>query len=492
VTVDFLDSPVANWSARKPNNTAVRFQSADYSFAALDRAANSVAGHLVAKGVVPGDRVAIYAAKSFHTIAAVLGVLRVGAAYVPIDPAAPEERIFTILSDCSPKLVLTEPARTRRLPEYWSHSLLNDAVDAQPISKPAIRTPDDLAYILYTSGSTGTPKGICHTHRSGMAYAQMSAKLCALGPEDRVTHLTPLHFDMSIFDIFATLGAGATVVVIPEAHAKLPASLTMLVSEEQVTVWYSVPFAIAQILDRGALETRDMSSLRLVMFAGETIPPKILGRVSKVLPKAQLFNAYGPTETNHCTTAQLRPDQIDGVSAVPIGQADDGVVARVSKSGELLIASDQVMTGYWNDPVRTNAAFETLTHSGQSRRFYRTGDLVTCAVDGTFSLIGRADRQVKLRGHRVELDEVELVLSYHPLVREAAVVLTADGHSLHAFISGDINSVNSSDLAMHVAAWLPTYCVPAEFTCLTALARTSTGKIDRNAMVERNVDRNAA
>ena len=225
------------------------------------------------------------------------------------------------------------------------------------------------------------------------------------------------------------------------------------------------------------------------MYAGEAMPPDVLRSFSHHVPQASFLNAYGPTETNHCTTALLLPDLIDGKSALPIGLPDAGVVERIADTGELLIASDQLMTGYWNDPERTQEAFVTLPHEGRDLRFYRTGDIVDQDADGTIWLRGRADRQIKLRGFRIELDEVELVLHRHREVREAAVVVDHNAQTLVAFISG---TADADTLLRYAAENLPPYAVPERIISVPTLARTSTGKIDRKALLEVSCDRTAA
>ncbi|MEL6688786.1 MAG: amino acid adenylation domain-containing protein [Pseudomonadota bacterium] len=478
-----LDHALAHWATATPEAEAVRSAGRSFTYGELNAGAEAIAARLIRSGVRPGDRIAIHAPKSFEAIASVFGVLRAGGVYVPIDPAAPKARIKTILRDCGVRLVLADARRVGALsgvtfvPVWEMAATLSERLEADPVP----RTAADLGYILYTSGSTGAPKGICHTHRSGLAYARMSAKLCGLRRSDRVSHHTPLHFDMSIFDIFATVEAGATIVVISEMHAKMPASLAQLVEAEKISVWYSVPFAMAQLVSHGALDKRDLSSLRVVMFAGEVMQPRVLRDFAAHVPEAELLNAYGPTETNHCLTARIDHATLDGLTALPIGLPDEGIEMRVAHDGELLIKGDQVMAGYWNDLSRSKAAFDG--------RYYKTGDIVSRRVDGQVMLVGRDDRQVKLRGFRVELDEVERVLSSLPGIEEVAVVTDKSGEVLNAYYAGD---PSPSEVQGHAAAHLPAYMVPAEFVQRDALNRTSTGKLDRRSIVEFGNDRSAA
>lgn len=491
----FLDSALLDGAKNRPDADAVRNLGQVTSYAELNEAANKIAATLLEMGVESGDRVVIFAAKSQYAIAAIYGVLRVGGIYVPIDPTAPNERVRAQIKAASPSCALADTRRKLRLVESRMMLPCIDISKNIPTrvnaswlkSRAQERAMDDGAYILMTSGSTGTPKGILHTHRSGMAYATMAAKLCDLAVSDRVSHHTPLHFDMSIFDIFACAQAGACVVVIPEMHTKMPASLASLLEQEQITVWYSVPYALIQLNERGALGTCDLSKLRIVMFAGETMPPAAIKAFATHVPNAAFINAYGPTETNHCVSAKLSSNDLDGISAIPIGLPDSGVEIRVAgrepsmASGELLIASDQVMQGYWQNEKLSKQSFETLPDaSGTMRKFYRTGDIVQIKSDGQIMLLGRADRQIKLRGYRIELDEIERSLANTKGVSEAAVVY--ENGCITAFVTG-ANLPDVSEITDHISQYLPAYAQPERIIPLDHFARTSTGKIDRKALI---------
>ncbi len=498
--VVFLDDALSYWAEHTPGATAIRFGAESFSYRALDTMASVIAGRLLETGIQIGDRVAIISAKSPQAIAAINGILRVGAIYVPIDPGAPKDRMIRLLNSTTPSLILADSAAFKNMTDWQtkipSLELTDQFADLTAIealeARKQQRKPDDAAYILMTSGSTGEPKGICHTHKSGQAYASMASKLCELTPNDRVSHHTPLHFDMSIFDIFSTAHAGATCIIIPEIYAKVPASLAKLVEDERITVWYSVPFALVQLVERGALESRDLSTLRIVMLAGERIPPSPLKEFTRHVPDALYMNAYGPTETNHCTTATFHSHELDGVSPLPIGLPAHGVSIHITEkgydqdSGELLISADQVMREYWQDPQRTEDAFVTMPdENGQMQKFYRTGDIVKQSYDGNLTLLGRTDRQIKLRGFRIELDEVELVLCRASGISEAAVIVADD--ELWAYVTGS-NNKDTNAIRTYAAANLPSYAVPARLVAVASLDRTSTGKIDRKALEARRYD----
>ncbi|NJN81449.1 MAG: amino acid adenylation domain-containing protein [Caldilineaceae bacterium] len=354
-----------------------------------------------------------------------------------------------------------------------------------------------MAYLMYTSGSTGEPKGMIHTHFSGLSYAKMAAEVYGLHSEDRLSSFPPLHFDQSIFDYFSGPLAGATTVIIPEEHMLLPASLSQLMADERLSVWYSVPFALIQLAIRGALEERDLTSLRWVLYGGEPFPPKHLAALMALWPHARFSNVYGPAEVNQCTYYHVPQlgDQHD--EAIPIGQIwpnAEGLVVdendqpvAAGEVGELLVRSPTMMQGYWRRPdLNAEAFFRRASPGGHSEIFYRTGDLVQLPADGAYRFLGRKDRQIKTRGFRVELDEVESVLSAHPSVEESAVFAVSDqDHSVQiqaaVLVRADM-TLTVAELVRHAQAHLPRYAVPARIEILTGFPRTSTDKIDRKAL----------
>jgi amino acid adenylation domain-containing protein len=373
-----------------------------------------------------------------------------------------------------------------------------DALSRSAEGPPAVGAIEqDLAYILYTSGSTGDPKGIIHTHRSGLAFAEWAATTYGLHHEDRLSNHAPLHFDLSTFDFFAGALAGATTVIIPEALTKFPANLSKLIQDERISVWYSVPFALIQLMLRGGIETRDVSALRWVLFAGEPFPTKHLRQFMATLPQPRYSNLYGPTETNVCTYyhVPLLPEGND--EPIPIGKpcanaealvvdADNQPVAP-DEVGELLIRGPLVMRGYWARPdLSEKGFFRRQSFDRYEDIFYRTGDLVQLDPDGNFKYLGRKDRQIKTRGYRVELDEIEVALLSHEGVQEAAVYPVPDGEGSNlieaAVIARPETPLETSELLDHVAGRLPPYAVPAKINIVTDFPRTSTGKINRREL----------
>ncbi|MDJ0609795.1 MAG: amino acid adenylation domain-containing protein [Kiloniellales bacterium] len=511
---DLLHLSVTRAAEKTPDKVAFRFLDRGLSYAELEDRSARVAAMLQEQGVRRGDRVALYLNKSLESAIALFAIMRAGAAYVPLDPGAPPDRTRAVLSQSGARVAVTHEVKRRDAGAALSGGLdcvvgLDAPLDGAerwvswedalamppaPLDQTAV-SELDLAYIIFTSGSTGTPKGIMHSHASGMSYARMAARLYDLRPEDRLSNASPLHFDMSTFDYFCAPLAGATTVVFSEAHKKLPASLAELAESERLTVWYSVPFLLIQLLLHGALEERDLSSLRWILFGGEPFVPKHLVALMERLPGARFSNVYGPAEVNQCTYYHLPAGYRETDGPAPIGSmcpnADALVVDEADRAvepgetGELLVRTSTMMRGYWERPdLNARCFYKRPAPGGVDDVYYRTGDLVSQRPDGTLSFLGRKDHQVKTRGYRVELEEVEAALAAHEDVAEAAafVVTCEDGlHLIQAAVSLRPNrSAQAEGLTAFAAQRLPSYALPQRISFLEEFPRTTSGKIDRN------------
>ncbi len=509
-----LSQIIENSATQYPDKDAFRFHDQSLTYAELKARMNQLAQALQAKGVRRGDRVGIFLHKSLESAIAIYGIMHAGAAYVPLDPKMPPSRLEFILRDCEIRHLISEPSKVKTLqkvagntPLEWVIGVENieaplqavswDMVYQLPETSPEVNLIEqDMAYLMYTSGSTGEPKGMVHTHKSGLSYAKLAADVYELTDEDRLSNFPPLHFDQSTFDYFSGPLVGATTVIIPEEYTLIPASLSELMERERLSVWYSVPFALIQLLLRGALESRDLSSLRWILYGGEPFPPKHMQALMDLWPNAQFSNVYGPAEVNQCTIYNIpKPLALD--QPIPIGtiwpnteglivdEDDEGVA--VGEVGELLIRTPTMMQGYWRRPDLNERAFYYRAQpSGQQDVFYRTGDLVQVRPDGLMDFLGRKDRQVKTRGYRVELDEVEAALLSHDLVEEAAVfpVTNDEGtKNIHAAVicrNGEV--LKKSQLIKHLSGQLARYAIPTQIDMKQDFPRTSSGKIDRRAL----------
>jgi amino acid adenylation domain-containing protein len=461
--------------------------------------------------------------KGLESAVAMYGIMKAGAAYVPLDPFAPPARLSFVIQDCGIRHLVTKDARLPQVEQMIAEGaglefLLGmgdggelktkntgwDEILAMPGHSLELNlTEQDLAYILYTSGSTGTPKGIMHTHRSGLSFAEWARHEYGLTHEDRLSNHAPLHFDLSTFDFFAGAIAGAATIVIPEALTKFPANLSKLMQDERISVWYSVPFALMQMMERGLLDTRDLSALRWLLFAGEVFPTKHLRNLVNMLPGVRFSNLYGPTETNVCTYYHVDSVPDDDDTTIPIGKAcanvedlvvdPDGNPVPCGEVGELLIRGGVVMKGYWAQPEKTASGFyrrSMFDHFDDI--FYHTGDLVQMDADGNYRYLGRKDRQIKTRGYRVELDEVEVALLSHPGVDEAAVYPVPDGQGsnlIEAAVIMKTAGLLLDDIVAHISTKLPPYAVPVRIDIVADFPRTSTGKINRRELQAQAAER---
>lgn len=466
-----------------------------------------------------GDRVGLYLPKSIDAVATIFGALKCGAAYVPVDTAAPVARNAYILNDCAVRIVVVEKRFEEGLRTEFARIGASaaflvveatgggvplsrtidglQATDPAPVSESAEVSPDDLAYVLYTSGSTGKPKGVMLSHRNALSFVEWCSEVFQPADDERFSSHAPFHFDLSILDLYVPVKHGAALVLIPDETAKDPIGLAALISERRITSWYSAPSVLSWLAQYGRLQRHDFSALRRVLFAGEVFPVKHLRALKNLLPGPRYFNLYGPTETNVCTFYEI-PDHIpeERTQPYPIGkvcshcqaivvdQQDQAVTT--GQEGELCVGGPSVMQGYWNLPERSTAAF-LIDPSG--KRWYKTGDIVVEDLNGDYLFVGRRDRMVKKRGYRVELGEIEAGLYRHPAVKEAAVIALSDadnGVRVKAYISCKEAEKRPStiELKRFCAENLPIYMVPDLFVFEPALPKTSTHKIDYQKLKE--------
>ncbi len=486
------------------------------SYSDLNIKANQLAQHLILKGLRKGDRVGIYMNRCLDTAIAVYGILKAGGAFVAINTFMPLSRTMTIMKDCGIEHLITTPKQSRKIDgiskaapflktiigvsiEQESKAISWDAIFSISLdrySQPVL-LEQDLASILYTSGSTGVPKGIMHTHASLVSLAKLEVKLHDASDKDIIGNFAPLHFDQSLFGLFAGPLVGAKTVIFPDSHVRLPASLAKLVAKEKITLWFSVPLILTQMLLHGKIENYNFSALRCVRFGGEVFPVKQLRELMQKWPHAKFINSYGPSELARCTYYIIEePPKTN--DPIPIGTVwgnteylildEKDKKVKKGEAGELVVRTATLMAGYWNNPELTEASLYRLPiTSGFEYVFYRTGDLFYENENNELMFLGRIDRQIKLRGYRIELDEIESVLLKNESIEEAAVlVIEKNGHKE---IEGMVRPVNGcelspKDLMRFCKNMLPAYSVPEKITVMQDFPRTGTGKIDRPKIKE--------
>jgi L-proline---[L-prolyl-carrier protein] ligase len=323
---------------------------------------------------------------------------------------------------------------------------------------------------------------VCISHANAIAFVDWAVGALEARESDRFSNHAPFHFDLSVLDLYAAFSVGAAVCIVPEGAAYAAEHLVRFMRDERITVWYSVPSAITLMMEHGGLLAAQPDSLRALLFAGEPFPMKHLRRLRDAWPRLAMWNLYGPTETNVCTAYQLGSALDLSWTSIPIGRAvsgdrvwaktADGTEAQVGDEGELMVEGPTVFPGYWGQPPRSGEA-------------YGTGDLVRLGADGEFSFLGRRDNMVKVRGHRIELAEIEAVLQQHASVRDAAAIVVGEGLMARvvAFLAvGQHTAPTLLELKRLCAQKLPRYMIPDDAVSMLELPRNRNGKVDRRAL----------
>lgn len=503
-------------AAQHPEKLAVWARGRGISYRELEERSNQLAHLLAERGVRKGDRVGIYFPKCVESVIAMLGIVKAGAVYVPLDPQAPAERVAYIIGNCGIRVLITREDKRRGLDaatlDSLSFSLL---VEEQPKSAngsqllpwtilshyPADRAPrvvmteTDLAYILYTSGSTGRPKGVMLTHQNALTFIEWCADTFKITSEDRLSNHAPLHFDLSVFDVYNTLEAGASLYMVTEDLALFPAKIAEFIESKGITIWYSVPSALTLLLLHANLNAEKLKPLRIILFAGEVFPMKYLQQLTELLPHIDLFNLYGPTETNVCTYYKVERGRLSSMDKLPIGIACENtevfavndaneIATRAGETGELYVRGPSVTHGYWADPEKTKRMVLPNTFQPHfEEKMYRTGDLVQLAEDGNYYFLGRRDSMIKSRGYRIELGEIESALLSHAAVKEAVAVAIPDeivGSRIRAVVAfHEGSALTAPELQQYCGTRIPRYMIPEAIEFRGHLPKTSTGKVDR-------------
>ncbi len=504
---ELLTAAAAQW----PDHTAIELLDRRLTYAEFDTQSRRLAGFLTVQGAGPGCRIGFCFDKSVEALVSLFAIIRTGATYVPLDPKLPAARMIAICQHCGIRamvcgkphpdvtgldwVVAVDPAGAESASTTvftYEEALARGPTACGPAPAPA----DGVANILYTSGSTGEPKGVMITTRSLLHFARWGVRTFGITPTDRLSNHAPYSFDLSTFDIFAAVCAGATQCPVPESARSYPYRLARFIASSRITIWYSVPWSLVLMALRGGLKDHDLSLLRHVLFAGEVMPPEHLRRMMELVPQATYWNLYGPTETNVCLYHRVEPRDLDRPEGIPIGRPIDDTTSWVLDSnghsiqapeaGELVVRGPTLFAGYFNSPSET--ADRLMPAPDGVGQAYRTGDRVALLADGELGFMGRCDRMVKSRGYRIELSEVEAALVSHPAVTEAAVVSVPDtvlSNALVAFIAlQEGTQIGVGDIRSHIREHLPQYMVPAHWRFVERLPRNSNGKIDLTAMIK--------
>jgi amino acid adenylation domain-containing protein len=514
-----------------PEQPAVSCGNDTLSYSQLDTLSGKMAAVLCECGVRNGDRIGIYMTKSVESVVAIFAILKAGAVYVPMDWFAPMERLEFIVGNCAMKAVVTSTAGAHRIasernphepfiplcivvtpgaektvvPSVAGKTVFREAIDKQEPIAPVTHgiIDSDLAYILYTSGSTGAPKGVMLSHLNALTFVTMANAFFSISSNDRLINHAPLHFDLSVFDLFCAIKAGGCAVLLTEKEVAFPVAVVKAIQRREVTIWNSVPSALIRLVVHTSLEETALSSLRLVLFAGETFPSKFLRPLMGKLPHAAFYNMYGQTEANSSTWYRVHEAPGPDDPPLPIGKAfpnydvfaldDSGaLVTQPGSRGELYVRGAAVGLGYWNNAEKTASSFVTNPLLPDSSEVvYRTGDIVTIDDAGNYVYTGRKDLMVKCRGFRVDIGEIESTMHKVLGVAEAAVAALPDdmiGNRLVGFfVPAPGENVSPEELKAFCEQKIPRYMMPEAFLVCESFPRTSTGKVDRGALLKKHM-----
>jgi len=487
--VTSVPEAVTERAARRPHAVAVTAGNHVITYSELERQANRLAHRLISAGAGPGVAIGLCLPRSLEMVVGALAILKSGAAYVPMDPAYPADRLLFTLEDACAPVLISDPANARRLENPDCETIVVDGPDApvgdEDFTPPRIRA-SDLAYVVYTSGSTGTPKGVEITHANLSNLVAWHCRAFAVTAQDRASHLAGLSFDASVWEMWPYLAAGASLHLADDVTRLSADLLRDWLLERAVSIGF-VPTPIAERLI--ALEWPSHTPLRILLTGGEALrrwPPADL--------PFELVNNYGPSECTVVATSAAVTADARRSGLPPIGSAIDGGYTyvldeqlRQVRSGELYIGGAGVARGYRGRPELTAARFVRDPFRGDAdARMYRTGDLVRVLPDGQLEFMGRVDDQIKIRGYRIEPNEIVAALGRHPAIRESMVVAREDVPGEKRLIAYLVMQPDSSVLAGELRDFLrqslPEYMIPAIFVTLDAVPLTRNGKINRRAL----------
>lgn len=480
------------------NKTVFEDKDGAISFSEL-RQKSRLAGSNLIKTVPTGSQnpVIVYLPKSINSIISFMGALYCGSPYVPIDYAIPMARMEKTVENLRPAAIITDNKGTDVLAPLnldtkiiLFDSLLEGGCNDASVDRAVALTSDlDAAYIMYTSGSTGVPKGVTISHRSVLDYIEWIAETFPIDGESVIGMQSAFHFDNSVFDMYTAFYTGAKTMIIPEILFMYPEKLMDYMTEKKISVIFWVPTVMISVANGGVLETAPPKDLKLIMFAGEVMPNTQLNMWRKTLPDCMYVNMYGPTEATDIATYYIVDREYENHETLPIGKVcanmralilnDENKQCAVGEQGELCISGTGIALGYWNAPEITAKAFvQNPLNTKYADRIYRTGDLVYENEEGNIIFIGRKDSQIKLRGNRIELGDLESAASAVDGVESACALFDADKQEIVLFIE-TAAEINARKFKMELKKYVPSYMTPARIITMNKFPHTPSGKIDR-------------
>ncbi len=527
MTAPRLQDYVTRQAERRPEAIALVDSDQTVDYQALERRSNQIARLLLEGGCRPGDRVGLLLPKSADAVTAMLGVLKAGGLYVPVDPESPAARIEKILTAAECRFICTGKAALAQLKSLMPTMAADarpdlvwmdegDATGAEPAGigieprftkadaealndeplAAALQPGAGPAHLLFTSGSTGQPKGVIVTHANVVAFVDWAKAYFGMDGQDRVSCHSPLHFDLSTFDLYGAFAAGAEVHLVPAKLNLFPKGLIAFMRDRRLTQWFSVPSVLTYLTRFDAVEQGDFPEMKRLIWCGEVFPtPSLITWMDK-LPHVAFTNLYGPTEATIASSYHTVPSiPADPKESVPIGKACGGEEMLIldedlkplpkGETGDIWIAGVGVTDGYWRDRDRTEAAFRPRPGT-DGGLIYRTGDLGYVGEDEEIHFIGRADSQIKSRGHRIELGEIETALAGLDEIGQVAVVAIevefGSYNICSAFAPADGHDPSPQEVRAKLAKLVPRYMLPVSWKKMAAMPSNANGKVDRVAL----------
>ncbi len=457
-----------------PEKLALKEDNHQLSYRQFQQVVNQLAFFLQQEGY--NERpIALFLERGINATIVIYAILTMGASYLPLDIKNPASRLNTIVEDAKPQLIIGQGKRPNELFQSQIWLDLEEFEKTSLLPKSVVVETESIAAILYTSGSTGSPKGIALSHRAMTNFVFWAVQTFKLNSHDRIASLAPFHFDLSVFDLFATLATGATIYFVPIKLTLSPSRLTVWLAEMQITTFYTVPSLLSFIALKGNLVNANLKLLRQILFAGEVFPSQQLIKLAGLLPKVELYNLYGPTETNVCCYWKVDRKRLKNQTSIPIGHSACGSQLSTSKEGEMWVKSDNNFSGYWQ---------QGKLISRNPNDAYATGDKVSQNAYKEYCYHGRLDRMLKCSGYRVEPAEIETIINRVVGVIVCVVIGINDSSSGQRPAAVLIlnRDANLAIVIKQIKQQLPSYMQPVKFKILDNLPKLSSGKTDYIAL----------
>lgn len=495
--VELLDVAAGKYGER----VAFRDAADEITFSGLQSLSRRLATALMKSTDTGRTRpVMVYMPKSIKSIVTFMGSMYAGSPYVPMDYAVPLARFSATAQNLCPTAVITDEAGKEKLDSLgldvavlvYDELIGCDADNSLIDTVLNTATDLDAAYIMYTSGSTGTPKGVTISHRAVLDYTKWLTDTFAITQDSVIGMQSAFHFDNSVFDMFAALFTGCTTVIIPEVLFMYPEKLFDFLDEEKISIIFWVPTVMISVANSGILSRKKLESLKLILFAGEVMPIRQLNEWIDNYPDCKFVNMYGPTEATDIVLYYVVDRKFTAGETLPIGIPcanmkalildADGKPCKKGEQGELCIGGSGISSGYWNSPEITERAFiQNPLNNKYCDRLYRTGDLVYEAEDGNIIFCGRADSQIKLRGNRIELGDIEAAAAAMDNIKNCCVMFSHETEEIFLFLETDAEIVQRK-FNMELKKVLPAYMIPQKIVSMESFPHTPSGKIDRQLL----------